>query len=58
MARADVKILIFAFLQHRAESNRRVLQNENLVLNTATQQAMGVADKKADVVRLWEQWLG
>ena len=36
MAQADVKILIFAFLQHRAESHRRVLQNENLVLNTAT----------------------
>ena len=57
MAQADVETLQSAYLQYRAESHRRALQNEKLVLDTAAQQALGVADKKADVVRLWEQWL-
>jgi len=58
MAVEDTEKLQGIYLNYRAESHRRALQNEKLVLDTAAQQALGVADKKADVVRLWEQWLG
>lgn len=53
----DTEKLQGIYLNYRAESHRRALQKEKLVLDTKAQQQLSIAEQKAEVIRLWDKWL-
>lgn len=57
MSQTDVEQLQTTYLNYRAESHRRALQKEKLVLNSEARQQLDIDRQKAEVVRLWQQWL-
>ncbi len=57
MAVEDTEKLQGIYLNYRAESHRRALQKEKLVLDVDAQQQLNIAEQKAEVIRLWDKWL-
>ncbi|WP_419812563.1 bifunctional [glutamate--ammonia ligase]-adenylyl-L-tyrosine phosphorylase/[glutamate--ammonia-ligase] adenylyltransferase [Bacterioplanoides sp.] len=57
MDKKDAEKLQQIYLNYRAESHRRALQKEKLVLDVEAQQQLNIAEQKAEVVRLWGDWL-
>ena len=54
----DQQTLQEIYLSYRAETHRRALQKQDLILDAATMQQLGFDVRRKDVIRLWTHWLG
>lgn len=54
----DQQTLQEIYLSYRAETHRRALQKQNLILDEMTMQQLGFDARRKDVIRLWKRWLG
>lgn len=54
----DQQTLQDIYLSYRAETHRRALQKQDLILPAHTLQRLGFDAKRKDVTRLWIRWLG
>lgn len=53
----DQQMLQQTYLSYRAETHRRALQNQNIMLDASRAEALGFNQMRSDVTRLWQQWL-
>jgi [glutamine synthetase] adenylyltransferase / [glutamine synthetase]-adenylyl-L-tyrosine phosphorylase len=53
----DRQTLQETYLSYRAETHRRALQNQNLILEAEESQLLGFDACREDVTRLWKLWL-
>lgn len=53
----DCQILQETYLSYRAETHRRALQKQDLLLDADTQSRLGFNARRNDVTRLWKLWL-
>ena len=54
----DRQTLQETYLSYRAETHKRALQLQNLELDSATVEHLGFQQKRDNVTRLWNTWLG
>ncbi|MEN9464216.1 MAG: hypothetical protein RL217_397 [Pseudomonadota bacterium] len=54
----DRQTLQETYLSYRAETHKRALQMQNLELDSATVEHLGFQQKRDNVTRLWNTWLG
>jgi len=53
----DRQTLQETYLSYRAETHRRALQKQSLLLDYDTQSRLGFDVRRSDVIRLWKLWL-
>lgn len=53
----DRQTLQEIYLSYRAETHRRALQKQNLILDIETLQQLGFDKRRDEVIRLWKIWL-
>lgn len=54
----DQQTLQEIYLSYRAETHRRALQKQDLILPAHSLQSLGFDSKRKEVIRLWIKWLG
>lgn len=54
----DQQTLQEIYLAYRAETHRRALQKQNLILDAHTMHELSFDTRRKDVIRLWTLWLG
>ena len=57
MAPKDCQTLQETYLSYRAETHRRALQKQSLLLESDSVSALGFDARRNDVTRLWKLWL-